>query len=409
MPVSTAVRARAAPVAAVLVGVLILGCGVATVVLDKLTHQQVGGPVADSFVTAGSLVPATAVGTLLAARRPGNPIGWILQALVLFQALPTTQYAILDYRLHHGTLPLGALAVIIDELWPVLLFLITLLLWVFPDGALPPGRWHRRARAAVAGWLVVALATSSRGVLAIVGHDVRLQSNGDLANPLPFALGVLSVVMVVGTIASWVAWLAVQIPTFRHARGEHRQQLKWLYSGAGIFVAALIIGLFIAPLAMKEAPGWGSQPVINAVTDLGTAALPVCIGVAILKYRLYELDRIISRVVSYALITALLAALFAGLILLTTHVLPIKGSLAVALSTLVIAAVFNPVRRRVQHAVDRRFNRARYNAEAVVAAFTSRLRHTVDLDTVRGDLVGVVQEAFEPAHISVWLAGTGHR
>ena len=130
-------------------------------------------------------------------------------------------------------------------------------------------------------------------------------------------------------------------------------------------------------------------------------------GVAVLKYRLYELNRIISRVVSYTLITALLGGVYAGLILLASRVLPSRSSVAVAVATLVIAALFNPLRKRVQHAVDRRFNRARYDAEAIVAAFSGRLRRTIDLDTIRGDLVGVVHEAFQPAHVSVWLPRTG--
>ena len=140
---------------------------------------------------------------------------------------------------------------------------------------------------------------------------------------------------------------------------------------------------------------------------LGTAALPVCMGVAVLKYRLYELNRVISRVVSYTAITALLDGVFAGLILLATRVLPVKGSVAVAVATLVIAAPFNPLRRRVQRAVDRRFSRARCDAEAIVGAFSARLRRTIDLDTIRGDLVGAVHEAVQPAHVSVWLPGTG--
>ena len=166
----------------------------------------------------------------------------------------------------------------------------------------------------------------------------------------------------------------------------------------------VIIGVFIVPVAMGEAPGWGTQPVVGALSTLGTSALPICLGVAVLKYRLYELNRIISRVVSYTLITALLAGVFAGLILLATRVLPVKGPVAVAVATLVIAGLFNPLRRRVQRAVDRRFNRSRYDAEAVVAAFTARLRHTVDLDALRHDLVGVTHEAFQPAHVSMWLA-----
>jgi hypothetical protein len=126
--------------------------------------------------------------------------------------------------------------------------------------------------------------------------------------------------------------------------------------------------------------------------------------VAVLKYRLYELNRVISRVVSYALITALLAAVFSGLVLLATHVLPFMTPVAVAAATLVIAALFNPLRRRVQNLVDRRFNRSRYDAEAIVAAFTARLRHTVDPDTVRNDLLGATENAFQPAHVSVWIA-----
>jgi hypothetical protein len=401
-------RAQTAPVAAVTLGMVALGLGLASVLLDSVTHQPgTGGPAADAFVTAAEVVPVTAVGTLLAARRPRNPIGWMLLAIVIIDVSPTSQYLVLDYRMHHGTLPLGWVAVVLSELWPMLLVLITLLLWLFPDGTLPAGRWHRPAVFGAVGWLLAGLATSSRGVLVAAGHDVHIQASGDLANPVPGAFRVLSVVVIVGTLASWMAWLAIQVPAYRHASGEHRQQLKWLYTGAAIFVATLIIGVFIAPLAMGEVPGWGTQPVVGALTNLGTAALPVCLGVAVLKYRLYELNRIISRVVSYTLITALLGGVFTGLILLATRVLPVKGSVAVAVATLVIAALFNPLRKRVQHAVDRRFNRSRYDAEAVVGAFTARLRRTIDLDTIRGDLVGVVHEAFQPAHVSVWLPGTG--
>jgi hypothetical protein len=406
--VDAILRARTAAAAAALLGVVALGLGVASVLLDRLTHQPgTGGLTADVFFTTVGVVPATAVGTLLAAREPRNPIGWMLLAIIILEISPTGSYLILDYRTHHGTLPLGWAAVVIEECWPMFLVLITLLLWLFPDGTLPAGRWHRPAAVAAVGWLLVGLATSSRGVLVAAGGDVRIQPDGDLANPLPGALRVLSVVVIAGTLVSWTAWLAIQVPTFRRARGEHRQQLKWLYSGAGIFVVALIFGVFIAQLVAGNASGWGNQTVVGAVVILGTAALPVCMGVAVLKYRLYELNRIISRVVSYTLITALLGGLFAGLILLATHVLPVKGPVAVAVATLVIAALFNPLRRRVQHAVDRRFNRERYDAEAVVAAFTGRLRQTIDLDAVRGDLVGVVHDAFQPAHVSVWFPATG--
>ena len=348
-------------------------------------------------------MPATAVGTLLAVRRPRNPIGWLLLAIILVEVVPTSQYLILDYRMHHGSLPLGWVAVVLQECWPMFLVSVTLLLCLFPDGTLPAGRWHRAASVAAVGWLLVGLATSARGVLVAAGGDVRIQPSGGLANPSPDGLRVLSAVVIVGTLVSWTAWLAVQVPVYRHASGVYRQQLKWLYSGAVIFVFAYF-GVFIATLAVQAIPGWNDQSVTNALAIIGTAALPACLGVAVLKYRLYDLNRVISRVVSYALVTALLAGVFAGLILLATRELPVRGSVAVAVATLVIAALFNPLRRRVQRAVDRGFNRSRYDAKAVVAAFTARLRHTVDLDTLRHDLVGVTQEAFQPAHISMWLA-----
>jgi hypothetical protein len=131
--------------------------------------------------------------------------------------------------------------------------------------------------------------------------------------------------------------------------------------------------------------------------------LPVCIGVAVLKYRLYAIDRIISRVISYTIITVVLAGVFAGLVILATGVLPFKTPVAVAASTLASAALFNPLRRRVQRTVDRRFNRARYDADQIVAAFAARLKDMVDLDSVRADLSGVVQQALEPVHVSVWV------
>jgi hypothetical protein len=334
-------------VAAVVLGVVILVLGVGNVVLDRLTHQPgTGGPVANAFATAAGVVPVTAVGTLLAARRPRNPIGWMLLAITIVEASPTSQYLILDYRTRHGTLPLGWAAVVLEECWPMFLVLTTLLLWLFPDGTLPGGRWHRPAAIAAVALLLAGLATSSRGVLVAAGGHVRIQANGDLANPLPETLRVLSVIVIAGTLASWAAWLAIQIPAYRHASGGRRQQLRWLYGGAAIFVFAYF-GVFIATLAVRDVPGWDKQPVVDALTILGTAALPVCMAVAVLKYKLYELNRIISRVISYTLITALLGGVFAGLILLATRVLPIKGSVAVGVATLVIAALFNPLRKRV--------------------------------------------------------------
>ena len=168
-----------------------------------------------------------------------------------------------------------------------------------------------------------------------------------------------------------------------------------------------MISVFAGALASGGSSGLANA-VTNLITPLGFAAFAAYFAVAVLRYRLYEIDRIISRVISYAIITAVLAGVFAGLVLLATEVLPFKEPVAVAPSTLAAAALFNPLRRRVQRVVDRRFNRARYDAEAVVAAFNARLRGTVDLDTLRYYLAGAVHQAFQPAHVSLWLpAGTG--
>jgi hypothetical protein len=141
---------------------------------------------------------------------------------------------------------------------------------------------------------------------------------------------------------------------------------------------------------------------------MGVAALPIAIGVAILKYRLYDIDRIISRTLAYAIVTGLLVGVYTGLVLLATQVLKFHSAVAVAAATLVAAALFNPVRRRVQHAVDRRFNRARYDAEQTIAAFAARLQDEVDPEAVRANLTGVIHAALEPTHMSVWL-GPGER
>jgi len=152
---------------------------------------------------------------------------------------------------------------------------------------------------------------------------------------------------------------------------------------------------------LTSSPGAVPQT-IGHVALIAVLALPVSMGVAILKYRLYDIDRIISRTVAYAIVTGLLIGIYAGLVLLATQVLRIHSTVAVAAATLAAAALFNPVRRRVQHRVDRRFNRARYDAETTVAAFAARLKDAVDLDTVRSDLAGVVQTALEPAQVWVW-------
>ena len=387
--------------AAVALGVLTLSAGLATVPLGRLAHQpQPHGPLTWLFLVL-FLTPGVMVGTLLAARRPRNPIGWMLLAFYFLAQNPASDYAIIDYRLHHGNLPLGSVAVVVLASWPVWLVLIAVLLWVFPDGRLSQGRWRRVAVVLVTAGALLALTATAGGAAAVAGHTVRIGASGTLANNATGVAGLAQSAVALGVLASLLVWLAVQVPRYRRSVGERRQQFKWLYTGASIFVVSVISAVLVS--------GGSSSldlAINNVIAPVGFAVLPICVGVAVLKYRLYEIDRIISRVLSYGIITAVLAGVFTGLVLLATVVLPVKAPVAVAAATLAAAALFNPLRKRVQHAVDRRFNRARYNAEAIVAAFTAGLRQTVDLDTVQGDLVGVVDQAFQPAHIAVWLAGT---
>jgi hypothetical protein len=398
-------RKRVGQAGAVVLGLLLLAMGVLGVVLDSVTHYPgSGGPLVDSLATASAALPAAAVATLLAARRPRNPIGWLLFAILFVGANPSGQYDVWAYRMHPGTVPFGWVSVVVQEMWPLFLVLIAILLWVFPDGKLPGGRWRRPSVILVVAGLLLSGAESLSGVIRVARHDVRITATGDLVGSSGFVFTILAFAVVVLSLVAWLAWLAVQVPTYRRADGERRQQLKWLYSGAAVTLIAFIFGAFVIPLALGDSFGSPANPFVNALFVLAFGALPAFMGVAVLRYRLYELDRIVSRVVSYALVTALLVGVYTGLVLAATHLLPHKSSVAVAISTLITAALFSPVRRRVQRVVDRRFNRSRYDAEALAAAFTGRLRHTVDLDAVLDDLTGVVEQAFQPSQVSIWLA-----
>ena len=190
--------------------------------------------------------------------------------------------------------------------------------------------------------------------------------------------------------ACLLAMVAYQVAHFRRARGDERQQLKWFLVCGAIAVG----GLFLA-----------SQFNVLSFLFICIVFLPLGIGFGILKYRLYDVDRLISRSLSYAIVTATLIAVFGGLVLLTTRVLPFSSPVGVAASTLAAAALFNPLRRRVQRLVDRRFNRARYDAEATVAAFGVRLRDAVDVETVLDELATAAGRSLEPAHVTVWVRG----
>jgi hypothetical protein len=205
---------RAAQVAAIVLGLVFMGLALVIAPLDKITHQPGTGALwADELSTALAVIPATAVGVLLAVRRPRNPIGWLILAILAIEVSPTSEYAVLYYRMHQGIPLLGGLAVILQEAWPFFLVFIAILLWIFPDGKLPAGRWRRPAAIAIVAGLVCALVGSSPGLMAVARHVVHLSAGGDLTNPLSAVVKVFEGIVIVGCLASWLAWMVLQVPT----------------------------------------------------------------------------------------------------------------------------------------------------------------------------------------------------
>jgi len=363
----------------------------------------------DIEVFAFALVLAP-VGFVVARRQPGNPLGWMFLALAAISALGPAAgaYAVLSYRLGHH-LPLAAAAVFLALWWCPLIATFPLVILLFPDGRLPSPRW----RPVLWGYLAVGacwpVSVYAVAISAVAAGDVHILPGGDLKavdNPAGSSawLGSVEAVILPVMAVFWLVFVARQVLSWRRADGERRQQLKWLMSGAAVCMAATTFIAVGGTLDTSASPAF--QAMFNVVA-VGIGALPVSIGVAILKYRLYDIDRIISRTLAYAIVTGLLVGVYAGLVLLATGVFRFHSTVAVAAATLAAAALFNPLRRRVQRAVDRRFNRARYDADLTVAAFASRLKDAADLDAVRDDLAGVVQNVLEPVHVSVWTNERG--
>ena len=346
-------------------------------------------------------VPCAGVGTLVARRQPRNPIGWLflVTGACLFLSTAGSDYALLAYRLGHR-LPLGALGLALGQLWGTGLVLLFVVILLFPDGGLPSRFWRATLWVFGTVYAVLQVATAVAVAAALAAHPLRVDSNGGLS-ALDHPAGWYNLIQGPATvvlIALTLCFVARQALSWRRSSSERRQQLKWLASGAAV---TLVCGVLSASLSSS---GSTIVSVVGNYAWFGWAALPVSIGIAILRYRLYDIDRIISRTLAYAIITGLLAGVYTGLVLLATRVLSFHTPVAVAASTLAAAALFNPLRHRVQRAVDRRFNRARYNASQTVAAFAARLQDALDLDAVQEDLAGVVHQALEPAHVSVWIS-----
>ena len=395
----------ASPTTALVLGGAVLALMIADVPLAHLARQSVNA--SNGSVPVWFSAAFAVVGFVVAWCKPRNPLGWAILGLAAFFALSedASFYTVADYRLRHGGLPLGWVALLAQPGWAPAIVLLGLVFLLFPDGRPPSPRWRWVLWAYLAVGILWIASAFTLTVGAIIGHHLRVDPSGTLvvlgntAHNAAWWNAVTSVGAVVLAVC-WLASLAAQALSYRRSSGERRQQLKWLLT------ASAIGGVCFAGSFTSGSPS-GFLHILSIIAIVGGLAFPLSIGVAILKYRLFDIDRIISRTLAYAIVTGLLVGVYAGVVLLATRVLPFSSSVAVAASTLAAAALFNPLRRWVQRAVDRRFNRARYDADRTVAAFAARLTGAVDLDTVQADLAGVVHQALEPAHVSVWISQHG--
>ena len=397
---------RVASPMAVLLAALGLALAAAWVLLISLTGDLQASRDGAAFFFA---LACGLLGMLVVRRQPRNPEGWLLlgPAVWVMVVLDSGLYAVFDYRIHHGHLPLGYTAVLLrGTIGDPLVFVFALVILLFPVGRLTR-RWKWVLWAYLFLVVVATVGLAANEVGTIAGQHIQVDLNGTYSGPSASMTGVIAGVLAYGGAGLllvplfWPAFAARQVLSWRRSTGERRQQLKWLTSGSVVALAGLAL------IALGPSPDQVSGRVSRDLAFLALAALPLSIAVGILKYHLYDIDRLISRTLAYTLVTGLLIGVYAGIVTFATRVLPFSSPVGVAASTLTVAALFNPLRRRVQRIVDRRFNRARYNAETVVAAFATRLKDAVDLDLVRDDLAGVVQQTLEPAHVSVWMSERG--
>jgi hypothetical protein len=357
--------------------------------LAQLTLGAFVGPVL-------SLVSATTVGAVLASRRPGHPVGWLLLVLGLSLAWGGVAPAYAAYGLlaRPGALP-AAHAVARNYSITVVTAqtALSFVLLLTPTGSLPSPRWRWWARvtAAAAAILLVALAVASGPLdpqYQVLGgpFDVRGQSGALLVvNQLALAFTTLAVVAGAGSL----------VVRFRRATGVERLQLRWVAWAAALAVLGAVVAL--GGVAV------GATAVVTWALSTCLAVLPLALGAAILRYRLYDLDHILSRTLTYGLLTLLLGGGYAVVVLGLGQLLGRDSSLVVAGATLAVAGVFQPARRRVQQVVDRRFNRRRHDTAQTIDAFGARLHQQIDLDTLSTELLAVVDQTMQPTRASLWL------
>ncbi len=346
------------------------------------------------------LVSFSTVGAVIATRRPDNAVGWSLLAIGLALGVAFFGQVYADYTLvaHPDSLPGGAVAVWLSLWTPVLaLVAATFFCLLFPDGRPPSTRWRWVGRLALTGGVLLVLGFSlAPGTLDERNYPgarnpVGVEGDGRLLEGTTTAGTALALVALLLAVLSMIV-------RFRRSIGVERQQLKWIvYAGAAAASGFAFTLILSGPLANA----------VFAVAFLAFIGVPVAAGFAILRYRLYEIDLLINRTLVYVPLTAMLTLVYAGGVVGLQYVFRAftgqESTLAVVASTLAIAALFSPLRQRVQELVDRRFYRRKYNAAKTLEAFSTRLRDETKLDALSRDVVGVVRHTMQPAHVSLWL------
>jgi len=361
-------------------------------------------PLYENWVTATIITPTFAtLGALVVSRRPENAIGWIFLAVSVAFGVQffSGQYATVALAPNGPTLPGGEIAAWLSSLTQAtavfggFLFLVLL----FPTGRLLSPRW--RVLALAAGLSVAA------SLVYIALAPGPIEAFPSVRNPFGIEAAAFELLGAVGlwtALACFVAAIVSLILRFYRSHGEERLQLKWFTYAATMGFLMIVLGNVLAPAAIEGQLGL-------LVWTIAPLSLPVAAAVAILKYRLYDIDVLINRTLVYVLLTAMLVLVYVGSVFSLQYVFRAMtgetSQLVVVASTLAIAALFNPLRRRIQDVVDRRFYRKKYNAQKTLAAFSARLRDETDLETLGDDLVGVVRETVQPVHVSLWLAPSG--
>jgi hypothetical protein len=390
-------RRRWAWLAWVLWALAIVGL-VVTVWLDQLLRQT-GRPelvvlVPSAIAPVLGTVSTATVGALVAGRRPAHPVGWLLLAFGLSLSAAGVTVAYSNYGVAHAGVPAaGLVALYVPATIVTAIACNAFVLLLTPTGSLPSPRWR---------WLARVTAATPVALLPVVTVLARSADRPAQAVDSPLDLSALDG----GLLAAYLAAFAIGITTtvmataslvvrFRRARGVERQQLRWV--ALGTVLVALLAIVHLTALTL------GAYALAPLAGGLNPAILSAAIGAAILRYRLYDLDRIISRTLAYGLLTLLLAGGYAVAALGLGQLLGQDSSLAVAGATLAVAGAFQPLRRRIQTAVDRRFNRRRHDAARTIEAFSARLRDQVDLDGLTAEVLGVVDQTMQPTRASLWL------